>query len=201
MEQQKRRVLLEAMVEELVQGGYKGTSGARACAAAAVTREEFETEFADTDAALLAAYEELTAGILARTAARCGEVGSWPERIRTGLGALLEELAARPRLAQAVTRSFSAIRPAAYERFLALGSLFVPYEREGIEYTGAVEELPAEVELLAVGAAETIIFGELEAGRAERLPAMLPEILFSLLAPFLGADRAAREMRSATAFG
>jgi hypothetical protein len=54
------------------------------------------------------------------------------------------------------------------------------------------------VELLAVGAAEAIIFGEVDAGRAGRLPQMLPEILFSVLVPFMGPDRAADEMRTAS---
>jgi hypothetical protein len=69
--------------------------------------------------------------------------------------------------------------------------------KEGREYSEVEEELPGEVELLAVGAAEAIIFGEVDAGRAERLPKMMPEILFSILVPFLGPDRAAEEMRSA----
>jgi hypothetical protein len=59
--------------------------------------------------------------------------------------------------------------------------------------------LPADVELLAVGAAESLIFAEVDAGRAERLPSMLPEILFCVLVPFLGPDLAGDEMRSAAA--
>ena len=57
--------------------------------------------------------------------------------------------------------------------------------------------LPGEVETLAVGAAEAIIFVEVEAGRGSRLPSLMPSILFSLLVPFLGPDRAADEMRRA----
>jgi hypothetical protein len=70
---------------------------------------------------------------------------------------------------------------------------------EGREYSEADEELPTEVELLAVGAAEAIIFAEVDAGRAQRLPGMMPEILFSVLVPFMGPDRAADEMRNAAA--
>jgi hypothetical protein len=56
-------------------------------------------------------------------------------------------------------------------------------------------ELPAEMELFAVGAAETILFEEIEAGRAAQLPALTPAILFSLLVPFLGPEAASAEMR------
>ena len=73
----------------------------------------------------------------------------------------------------------------------------MPYVSEGREHAPVAEELPGEVELLALGAAEAIIFAEIDAGRAERLPAKMPEILFSVLVPFIGPQRAAEEMRTA----
>jgi hypothetical protein len=48
--------------------------------------------------------------------------------------------------------------------------------------------------MLATGAAEAIIFEEVESGRAESLPAMLPSLVFSLLVPFLGPAHATAEM-------
>jgi hypothetical protein len=112
---------------------------------------------------------------------------------------LLEELAAAPQMAQVLTRSFPAIRPSAYELYVGLLGRFVPFMHEGRDYAEVDEELPREVELLAVGAAEAIIFGEVDAGRSETLPELMPEILFSVLVPFMGPDRAAHEMRSAAA--
>jgi hypothetical protein len=53
------------------------------------------------------------------------------------------------------------------------------------------------VEMLAVGAAEAIIFEEVEAGRAAQLPGLGPAILFSVLVPFLGPERASVEMERA----
>jgi hypothetical protein len=94
-------------------------------------------------------------------------------------------------------RSFPEIGPPAYQRYLVLLSRFVPFVREGRKHAGAFEDLPPEVELLALGAAKAIIFREVEEGRTERLPRMLPEILFSILVPFLGPDRAAEEMQAA----
>ena len=52
---------------------------------------------------------------------------------------------------------------------------------------------------MAVGGAEAIIFDEVIAGRTQRLPALLPEILFALLVPYLGPEPAIEEMRRATA--
>jgi AcrR family transcriptional regulator len=197
MDAQQRDRLLRAMLDELVEMGYGESSTERARAVSGVSEAEFEEEFEDKDACLFAAYDRLTDQVLARASAECDSAEPWPERVRAGLEALLRELAGQPRLAVAMTRSFPGIRPAAYRRYVELLSRFEPFMVEGRKYSEIEEELPGEVELLAVGAAESIIFGEVDAGRAERLPQMLPEILFSVLVPFMGPDRAADEMRTA----
>jgi AcrR family transcriptional regulator len=199
VESGQRERLLEAVLVELAERGYTDLSLPRALAEAGVSEAEFEAEFGDQDGCLFAAYEGLSETVVERAIGSCAEEAPWPERVRAGLAAVLEELAAAPQMARVLTRSFPGIRPATYERYVDLVSRFVPAMREGREYSGIEEELPNEVELLAVGAAEAIIFGEVDAGRAERLPGLLPEILFSVLVPFIGPERAAEEMRSAAA--
>lgn len=197
MNAQQREMLLRAMLEELVGNGYADASVERAREVAGVSASEFAAEFGDKDECLFAAYDCLTDRVVATANADCDQADPWPERIKVGLESLLRAVAAYPQMATALTRSFPGIRPAAYERYVELLSRFEPLMREGREYSGVEEELPGEVELLAVGAAEAIIFAEVDAGRAQRLPGMLPEILFSVLVPFMGPDRAADEMRSA----
>jgi hypothetical protein len=149
------------------------------------------------DESLRAAYERLTAGLIERTAERCDCEGEWPQRISSGLEALLEELAARPEVARAVMRSLPAAGPAGYRSYIGLLEAFVPILAEGREFSGAPEELPGEVEMLAIGAVETIVVGEIDAGRTGQLPAMLPAVLFSLLLPILGPEKATAQMREA----
>lgn len=199
MEPSRREALLGAMLEELVQRGYWAISVTRAREAAGVPSEEFEAEFGGKDECLFATYDWLTEQVLEKASAGCDSGEPWPDRIRAGLATLLDEFAARPAVAKAVMRSFPGVRPSAYQRYVALLSRFVPFMREGREYSECDGELPDEVELLAVGAAEAIIFTEVEAGRANTLPKLMPEILFSVLVPFLGPDRAADEMRLAAA--
>lgn len=199
MEPSRREALFQAMLEELVQRGYREMSVARAREETGVSTEEFEAEFGDKDECLFATYDWLTEQVLERAGAGCEGGEPWPDRVRSGLVTLLDEFAARPDVAKAVMRAFPGIRPSAYERYVALLSRFVPLMREGREYSESNDELPTEVELLAVGAAEAIIFTEVEAGRTQSLPRLMPEILFSVLVPFLGPDRAADEMRLAAA--
>jgi AcrR family transcriptional regulator len=197
MEPSRREALLGAMLEELGRHGYWEMSASRARASVGVSSEEFEAEFNNKEECLFAAYDLLIEQTLKKTCAGCDGTEAWPERIRMGLERVLDELAARPEVARAMLRSFPEIGPPAYERYLALISRFIPFVREGREWPRAFEDLPAEVELLALGAAKAIIFREVEEGRTERLPRMLPEILFSILVPFLGPERAVEEMHVA----
>jgi AcrR family transcriptional regulator len=197
MKPSRREALLGAMLEELGRHGYWEMSVTRARSSVGVSREEFEADFNDKEECLFAAYDLLIEQTLKKTCAGCDGTEAWPERIRIGLERVLDELAARPEVARAMLRSFPEIGPPAYQRYLALLSRFIPFVREGRKYPGAFEGLPPEVELLALGAAKAIIFREVEEGRTERLPRLLPEILFSILVPFLGPDRAVEEMHAA----
>jgi hypothetical protein len=52
---------------------------------------------------------------------------------------------------------------------------------------------------MAAGAVSGLIFDELLAGRAERLPDLLPDLLFAMLVPYIGPSAATAEMRRAAA--
>lgn len=197
MQPAARERLLEAMLSELDERGHEAMSVADALNAAGVPRADFEAEFADEDACLFAAYEQLTERLARRTTEGCARGGDWPARVRRGLEALLEELAGAPAMARVAIRAFPAISPEARSRYEDFVAGFAPLLREGRVFAPAGAELPREVEMLAVGAAEAIVFEEVEAGRAEQLGSLAPEILFSVLVPFLGPEAASAEMRRA----
>lgn len=199
MDAEQRERVLRKVLEELADQGYEEMSVERACASAGLDFDDWVREFGSKDECLFAAYDLLTDRVVERASAGCTPAEAWPERVRMGLEAVLSAMADQPQMALAITRAFPGIRPSAYERYVSLLGRFVPFMHEGREYSEVDEELPGEVELLAVGAAEAIIFNEVEAGRAEMLPKMMPEILFSILVPFIGPERAADEMRSAAA--
>jgi len=201
MDPQRREALSEAVLMELAEMDYADFSLLEALKRAGLGMAEFEAEFSSLDECLFAEYDRLTSDLVSHSGAACGAEAEWPTRVRVGLSALLEELAARPRAAQVLIRKFPTIRPAAYERYARFLSDLAALLSDGRRYSGLEDDLPAEVELLAVGAAESLIFTQVDGGHAERLPEMLPEILFSILVPFIGPDRAADEMRNAAAVG
>jgi AcrR family transcriptional regulator len=197
MQPAAREHLLEAMLAELDASGYGEMRVADVLTLAGVSKADFEAEFLDKDACLFAAYEQLTERLTGRTTEGCALGGGWPARVRRGLEALLDELAGAPAMARVAIRAFPAISLDARARYHDFVDGFAPLLSEGREFAEAGTELPAEVEMLAVGAAEAIVFEEIEAGRAARLPGLAPAILFSILVPFLGPEAASAEMQKA----
>jgi AcrR family transcriptional regulator len=196
MEPAARERLLESILAALAEHGHGSTSLQEVLADADVSEADFLAEYADVDACLHAAYEQLTGRIEAVVRRGCGTEGEWPARVRGGLAALLDALAAEPKMARVLTRTFPAIDATTQARYQAFVESFGPLLAGGRELAGS-DQLPSEVEALAVGAAEAIVFQEIESGRAAQLPGMAPSILFSVLVPFLGAGRAAGEMEKA----
>jgi hypothetical protein len=196
MEAGARRRLHQAILAELEEEGPGGIELSRVLWNAGVSEHDFEASYESVDACLFAAYDELTARLdtAVREACRATGTESWPERVSAGLDALLKELGSRPQMARVLLRSFPSLGPRAQARSQAFLESFGPMLARGREASEIGADLPSEVEMLATGAAEAIVFEEVESGRAESLPAMLPSLVFSLLVPFLGPARAAAEM-------
>jgi AcrR family transcriptional regulator len=197
-----REQLLEVALGEFGEKGREGMSLDAVLAIVDISAEEFSAEFADLDACLDAAYDELTARVeeavrLGCAAGPSGTGTQWPERVRGGLTSLLTELADEPLRTRTLIRAYPALGNRAQARYQSFVDGFAPLLTPGRDFSGVADQLPASVEMLAVGAAEAIVFEEVASGRTEALPALLPSLLFSLLVPFLGPAAAAAEMEKA----
>lgn len=189
----ERTRLLEAMLDELVEKGYPALEVEAAIHRARLVGGEWSSRFPDKDACLMEAFEELTRQMRAAIGEGCrtGEGGT--ERIAGGLRVLLAELARRATMAEALVRSFPAIGSAAVARYQMFVESLAPLLTPARELAEGVE-LPDEVEMLSVGAAEAIVMERIQAGMTTTLPDLGPEILFSLLVPFTGPTTAAGAM-------
>jgi AcrR family transcriptional regulator len=190
---------MEAALAELGERGYEEICLASVLGRCGVSTGQFASAFSDLDQCLFAAYDAMTAALVEEVRQRSESEADWPGRVREGLRALIATLVESPQLTSVLIRGFPSIRPAAYERYTAFLSELAALMGGGRECAEIGEELPDEVELLAVGAGESLIFAEIEAGRLAALAEMVPEILFSVLVPLIGPGRAGEEMRSAMA--
>jgi AcrR family transcriptional regulator len=193
MSSAERAPLYEAILSDLADRGYDDMDLERTLARAGVSMAAFEAEFGDSDTCLFAAYDSLTERLVRKATEGCDPNADWPTRIRTGLEALLDDFAANPQMAQVLFRSFPSIRRPAHLRYVEFLETFSLPLREGRALAGMEREPPGEIEMLAIGAAETVVLEEIEAGRAAVLPSLTPSILLSLLIPFLGPEQALAE--------
>jgi len=196
--QSERANLLDALLEGMGEKGYCRAAVETALHQPGLDCGQCLVEFVDTDLSLFAAYDQLTERLRRKAGEGCAATHSeWPQRVCSGLQALLEEISANPQMARVLVRSFPSSGPEARARYQQFVEEFAPLLSEGREVSGVDDELPGEVEMLAVGAAEAIIFEEIEAGRAAGLPTLGPAILFSVLVPFLGPQAASAQMQTA----
>jgi len=129
---------------------------------------------------------------------RCDAGLPWVERVQAGLATLVEMFALDPELARTAIVEVSAAGAEARQRHWNAVSRFTEFLADGEEAAGG-RELPENIALMAAGAVSGLIFDELLTGRAERLPQMLPDLVFALLVPYIGPAAAAEEMRKAAA--
>ena len=173
--------------------GYGATTVADLTGEAGISRTTFYEMFPDKEACFLAAYDSAVDVLVRRIEAAFEAPESWPARVRAGLEALLESLAADPQIARLALVDVGAAGPAAQRRYRAALQRMTPFFDEGRDFAPDGRRLPANVSRMAIGAITGLISDEIEAGRTERLPDLLPDVLFATLVPYLGPAAAAEE--------
>ena len=188
----QRERLLDAAVDVVAEKGYRATTVADLTKAAGVSRTTFYELFEDKEACFLAAYDA-AADVLARRIAAAFETqDAWPDRVRAGLIAMLESLSAEPQVARLALVDVGSAGPRAQRRYRAALQRMTPFFDEGRDFVPGGRGLPANTSRMVVGSVTGLVADEIEAGRADRLPDLLPEILFATLVPYVGPEAAAK---------
>ncbi len=188
----QRERLLDAAVDVVAAKGYGATTVADLTKEAGVSRTTFYEHFEDKEACFLVAFDT-AADVLARRIATAFETEeAWPDRVRASLAALLESLAGEPQIARLALVDVGSAGPQAQRRYRAALQRMTPFFDEGRDFAPGGRRLPANTSRMVVGAVTGLVSDEIEAGRAERLPEMLPEVLFASLVPYLGPTAAAK---------
>lgn len=193
----QRERLLAAVVRVTAAKGYDSTTVGDILGEAGVGRESFYELFADKLDCMLAAHKILIDNLEERVRAAYCESGLWPERVRNALAATLEWFASDPDAARFALVELSAIGPEFRTRFQTEFERFTSLLDEGLE--DAPDPPLQQATSLVVGATLARIYEEVLVGRAGDLPALLPELTYELLVPFVGEDRAREEQRRAVA--
>lgn len=190
----RRESILVAMVRVVGRKGYRETAVADVIDEARVSRTTFYKHFTDKQECFLAAYDALAEQVLETVLDGCDASEPWIDRVTGGLRTIVELFALDPELARTAIVEVSAAGADARQRHWEAVARFTEFLDAGRE-TIAGRELPQSTALMSAGAVSALIFDELLAGRAERLPDLLPDLLFAMLVPYVGPQAAAEEMR------
>ena len=194
----RRELILAAMIRVVGSKGYKETSVADVIEEAGTSRTTFYKHFEDKHECFLAAYDMLVEQVFAEVLANCNGEQSWLERVEKGLRTIVDLFALDPTLARTAVVEVAAAGADARQLHWNAVARFTEYLDGGRELADG-RELPENISLMSAGAVSGLIFDELLAGRAAQLPALLPDLMFAMLVPYIGPRAAADEMRRAAA--
>ncbi len=191
-ESQRGRIL-QAMIEAVSERGYGETRVVDVIEAAGVSRKTFYEMFTSKEDCFLASYDVLLGTLLGDTARgfESKPGAPWAERIAAGLGELLGDLAEHPDEARFAIVEVLAAGPKALARRDAALRQFTGFIDAGRAETSV--ELPGITSLSVVGGINELLYSEILHGAASRLPSRLPDLMFWIVLPFLGPERAAEE--------
>jgi AcrR family transcriptional regulator len=192
----RRDLILAAMIRVVGSKGYKEASVADVIEEAGTSRTTFYKHFEDKHECFLAAYDMLVEQVFAEVVANCNGTEPWLQRMEKGLTTIVQLFAVDPKLARTAVVEVAAAGADARQRHWNAVARFTEYLEGGRELSNG-RELPENISLMSAGAVSGLIFDELLAGRAEQLPALLPDLLFAMLVPYIGPSAAAEEMRRA----
>jgi AcrR family transcriptional regulator len=189
----QRQRILDAMIECCAEKTYAGTTITDIVARARISRTTFYKHFDDKRACFDATVEHCIEE-LQRVAASAHSPDDPPaDAARKGATAVVGAMAARPGLAQLLTGDAIAVNPAVIEHYRRAT---IPALEALWSKNGAGPE-PHTDPRLAFGQAQVLILNQIATGKADRLPELLPEIVYLTVGPYGGHEEALKQSRCA----
>jgi AcrR family transcriptional regulator len=191
----QRERILDAMAEACAAKGYGATTVADIVELAGVSRATFYELFKDREDCLQASMELALADTMGRIVEVYSPDKPWATMVRDAAAAFLDQLATRPDFARMALLEAPAAGGRSLELYgsgkRVLQALLDRGRSDPIEEQG----IPSSAGRGALAAAESLIVGQILAGNAERLPELLPDIVYITTIPYLGQDEALRQFR------
>jgi len=165
---------------------------------AGVSRKTFYAQFEDKEACFVVAYDEHVQRLQAVVLDAFDAQDEWVPALRAGVTALLNALAYDPAIARFCFVDVLAAGPRAAQRrnetMRALEQILELGAREHGPGGEGAAALPPALGRSMVGGLGEVLYQEIVAGRAERLPEQVPDLMYALVLPFEGQEAAEREL-------
>jgi AcrR family transcriptional regulator/DNA-binding MarR family transcriptional regulator len=191
----QRSRMLRAAMEEVSERGRDGTSVANIVARARVSRKTFYECFDSREDCFGALFEESVARLAGVVAPAYATAGSWAERLRAALVALLELLESEPDLGALVLTQLIAdasLQPQLCARVLE--RLRSAVEAGCAEPTRSRQEVSPLAAEMIVGGSLAVLHARLQA-RQRDLSGLVNELMWMIVLPYQGPAAAAKQRR------
>lgn len=187
--------IFEALIETVARRGYDCTTIERVLSVAQVPAPVFDEHFENKQDCFLQALEELIGRLEGQLLESVHRAGSWPERIQLGLQALLTALAEHPDGARVMLVEYLSAGEASVARLHYALARLMPILDEGRAHAadrGSIDirYLPPQTSMAVVGGIASIVHRRVLEGHTAELPALLPDLLYFALMPYVGHHRA-----------
>jgi AcrR family transcriptional regulator len=191
----QRERLLAGMAAAVRERGYAETSIADVISRAGVSRKTFYQQFDGKDECFAVAYGEEMDRLLELTLSAFEAEGPpWARRLRGALTALCAALAGNPAVARlCLVEGLDAGPVTASRRRQALAGMLPLFEAAPTDAVGD-SPLGESLRVGRIGDLAEMLRQEIAAGAGARLPRLVPELTYLMALPFLGPQRAAREL-------
>jgi len=191
--QNQRERILAAVADVTSAGSYAELTVEGIIVTAGVSRRTFYEHFKNKDEAFLAAYDEIFARLAERVFGAVDAASGFAQRACAGLSAFLDFLASEPTFARMCMVEVLAAGPEAIQRRNAAMKAFADLiDGNAKEMLGDTVS-PALTAETIVGGIYEVVYSRVLRGEIRELPALLPDLTYSALLPYLGPEAAAAE--------
>lgn len=188
----QRERLIAGLATAVAEKGYRAVTITDITRQARVSRRVFYENFEGREECFLAAFEVVVGHVRELAAEATAGIEDWPGQAIAAARAVLTFLAEEPDLARLCLVESQAAGPVISVRFHETVHEVVPYLELGRAEREGARELPPSTEESTLGALVMLTSRKIAAGEAEQLQGLLPELAEFILAPYLGAEQAAR---------
>jgi AcrR family transcriptional regulator len=185
--QNQRERIIAALARVCARKGYVEMSVEDVIADAGVSRRTFYEHFKNKEHAFLSVYDEVAARLLERVSGAVGATEGFNERIKAGLSTFLGYLADEPDLARLAIVEVLAAGPEAVERRNGVMRAFATLiEENARRFLPDVPPAPGLVTETMVGGIYEVVYTRVVRGEVATLPALVPDLAYSILLPYAG---------------
>jgi AcrR family transcriptional regulator len=191
-ENQRERILA-AVADVVSAASYGELTVEGIIVTAGISRRTFYEHFNNKDEAFLAAYDAITAQLVAEVLPAVDAADGFAARVAAGLGTFLDFLAGEAAFARMCIVEVLAAGPDAIRRRNDTMRSFADLIDRNAQELLAGKVAPGLTAELIVGGIYEVVYTRVLRGEIHDLPALLPDLTYSALLPYLGPEAAAAE--------